>query len=562
MTAPRVLLLEAAGPESMALAATAADRGYQVHSATQPATQLTYSPDLNTLLSGCVLTDFSRPDTAIRDIVEYARRTGVAALLTVNEYLTPLLARACAALGLPGNDPARADAARNKAAMHRAFARHGVTAPTTLVVDDEDQLRRLLAAGRIAFPCVIKPADGAGSTGVTIAHTAAAAIPAWHAARATQRMYGMAGDRRVLVQDYVAGTEYSIESLTQHGRTTHLCATAKTVTLGAYPVEVGHSLPAAMPPAAEKAVHHQVERAIAAAGIRNGASHTEMMLTPDGHCTVIEIGARIGAGHIGALIQHALGIDPWTALWDIALGQPADLTATRHDHATVRFLTTPHTGHLLAVTGLPEPGPHIPQVRLRAAIGDQVEPTRANRSRLGHLIVTGPDATAVDRHAERLLARITIHIAPSPSPRRSPARPHRPRRMTDDRSLRPRTPLPRTRTGSDNRGGRVRRPVPRRGSPPRVQPRLPSRRPRTAPGRRALLLPVRRPAAPHRRRPGPHRGQHPGRPRMRTRWPRPVAGPHRPRPTGRHRLLTRRRRPSPTPCHHPGSRRPRPLRGR
>jgi biotin carboxylase len=63
----------------------------------------------------------------------------------------------------------------------------------------------------------------------------------------------------------------------------------------------------------------------------------------------------------------------------------------------------------------------FPQVRLRAAIGDQVEPTRANLSRLGHLIVTGPDATAVDRHAERLLARITIHIAPSPSPRPEPS---------------------------------------------------------------------------------------------------------------------------------------------
>lgn len=48
--------------------------------------------------------------------------------------------------------------------------------------------------------------------------------------------------------------------------------------------------------AARLAVHHQVDRAIAAIGIRNGASHPELTVRPDGRCSVIEIGARLGAG--------------------------------------------------------------------------------------------------------------------------------------------------------------------------------------------------------------------------------------------------------------------------
>ncbi|WP_241255791.1 ATP-grasp domain-containing protein [Candidatus Protofrankia californiensis] len=420
---PCVLLLEAAGPESGALVATAVASGYEVHAVTQSETHAAYRADLRNLLTGCLLTDFACPAQALHDVVTYAHRIGADAVLTTNEYLTPLLAKVCASLGLPGNDPAHADAARNKAAMHEAFARHGVTAPRTFVVDDKNQLRRLHTTERIIFPYVIKPAEGAGSAGVTVVHDPAGVAAAWQAARTPRGMYGMPLDPCVIVQDYVEGTEYSVESLTQNGSTTHLCATRKAVTAGNHRVEVGHSLPAVLPPYVERAIHQEVERAIAAVGIHNGASHTEVMLTPDSGCVVIEIGARLGAGQIGFLIQHALGIDPWKALLDTALGYPTDLTPTRDDYATVRFLTSPRTGRLASVAGLPTTGPGVPVVHLRTAIGDAVREAQANHGRLGHLVVTGPDADTVDRHAEFLLAQITIDVVPEPAAPNSLDRP-------------------------------------------------------------------------------------------------------------------------------------------
>ncbi|MFG2227783.1 acetyl-CoA carboxylase biotin carboxylase subunit family protein [Streptomyces sp. NPDC048644] len=179
-------------------------------------------------------------------------------------------------------------------------------APRTRVLGSENGLRLLRATGEIRFPCVIKPAGGAGSAGVTVVTDPDHAADAWRAAaRSSRGMYGLPREERVLVQDYAEGTEYSVESITQHGTTTHLCATRKTVTPDAHRVEVGHSLPAALPPGAERAVHHEVERVIAAVGIRNGASHTEVIVTGEGRCSVIEIGARLGAGYIGVLLARA-----------------------------------------------------------------------------------------------------------------------------------------------------------------------------------------------------------------------------------------------------------------
>lgn len=412
MTTARVLLLDAAGPESAALVETALARGYQVHAATVPEQFATYSTELHAAFSGCLRTDFSRPEHAIGDILGYARRVGVEAVLTTSEYLTPLVAEVCAALDLPGNDPALARAARNKAAMAQQFDRCGVTAPHTRVFSHESELRRLAATDQLTFPCVIKPTEGAGSGGVTIVTGGAEAVTAFRVAQKRHGMYGMALDPRVVIQELIEGVEYSVESITQNGKSTHLCVTRKMVTNGVHRVELGHGLPAVLPPKVKQAMYKQVDLAIAAVGIRNGASHTEVMLTPDGQCIVIEIGARIGAGHIGFLIQHALGIDPWAACLDIALDRPAYLSPTRSNYATVRFLTTPDRGRLAAVSGLPDHSPQVPSVRVRKALGETVNGTEDNTGRLGSFIMVGPDRQRVDRDADHALAQVRIKVEP------------------------------------------------------------------------------------------------------------------------------------------------------
>ncbi len=90
MTLPGVLLLDAAGPESGALARAAVARGHQVHAATTTAAYAGYGPELKGLLAGHIATDFTRSGRALAEIAAYARRRGVGAVLTVNEYLTEL----------------------------------------------------------------------------------------------------------------------------------------------------------------------------------------------------------------------------------------------------------------------------------------------------------------------------------------------------------------------------------------------------------------------------------------------------------------------------------------
>ncbi|MEU1010974.1 hypothetical protein [Streptomyces sp. NPDC005890] len=49
-----------------------------------------------------------------------------------------------------------------------------------------------------------------------------------------------------------------------------------------------------------------MDAAIRAVGTCHSASHTEVIVDANGPGTVIELGARLAAGQIGVLIQHAL----------------------------------------------------------------------------------------------------------------------------------------------------------------------------------------------------------------------------------------------------------------
>ncbi|KIH97626.1 hypothetical protein LP52_18125 [Streptomonospora alba] len=405
----RILLLEAAGPESGALARTAARQNFAVYAATHPARYSDYPPWLREILTDWLATDFTTPDRALAEITAFARSNRIDAVLTASEYLTPLAARACAALGLPGNDLGAAEAARNKVTMAARFDRCGVDAPPTSVPHSADAAAALTRRPG-GLPCVVKPAEQAGSHGVTIAHDTDQAVEGYRRARrlAYESTYGLSLDTRALVQPLVAGTEYSVESITAQGRSHHVCITRKHTVAG---IETGHDLPELLPPHTRRRILAETDKALAALGVCNSASHTEVIVEPSGRCRIIEVGARTGAGRIGFLIGYALGIDWWQACIDTSLACPVELSATRSRHAAIRFLTSSRHGTLQGLDHLPTTEPDVPEIHLRAAVGERMEPTSGNSTRLGSFITVGSTSEALSRRADELLGTIRVRLA-------------------------------------------------------------------------------------------------------------------------------------------------------
>lgn len=129
------------------------------------------------------------------------------------------------------------------------------------------------AVRRIGRPAVVKPTALAGSRGVFLWQEEAD-LAVW---TVLVEEYGYDGP--FLVEEYLRGPEYSVETLSRDGEHRIVGITEKL--LGAPPlfVEVGHVHPAPLPPERRRAVEDLTTELLTACGYRFGPAHTEVIWT-------------------------------------------------------------------------------------------------------------------------------------------------------------------------------------------------------------------------------------------------------------------------------------------
>ncbi|WP_405644310.1 ATP-grasp domain-containing protein [Streptomyces sp. NBC_00019] len=263
------------------------------------------------------------------------------------------------------------------------------------------------AVRRIGRPAVVKPTALAGSRGVFLWQEEAD-LAVW---TVLVEEYGYDGP--FLVEEYLRGPEYSVETLSRDGEHRIVGITEKL--LGAPPlfVEVGHVHPAPLPPERRRAVEDLTTELLTACGYRFGPAHTEVIWTEAGP-RIVESQARLGGDRIPRLIELATGLDIEQAIFAGLAGTPAgpaEATAT----AVVRFFAFP-PGHVDEIRGLDTVAGlgYVDELNLRPSPGDTLAEVRDSKSRHGHVIVSGATAEqARDRVAE-VLAAIELVIDGTP----------------------------------------------------------------------------------------------------------------------------------------------------
>ncbi|WP_406202266.1 ATP-grasp domain-containing protein [Kitasatospora sp. NBC_01560] len=289
----------------------------------------------------------------------------------------------------------------DKHAMRDLLAERGlspvsfVAAPTRGEVPD--------AVRKIGYPAVVKPAALAGSRGVFL----------WQGPEDEAVWTGLVDeydyDGPFLVEEYLRGPEYSVETLSQDGRHQVVGITEKV--LGPPPlfVEVGHVHPAPLPADRERAIRELTTALLTACGYRFGPAHTEVIWTPDGP-RIVESQARLGGDRIPRLVQLAGGLDIEQAIFAGIAGTEAVLPAPTAT-ATVRFFTFP-PGRVDEVRGLEAVRAlgHVDELSLKLQPGDVAPEIRDSKSRHGHVIVSGATPEEALARCAEVLSTIEVVI--------------------------------------------------------------------------------------------------------------------------------------------------------
>lgn len=253
------------------------------------------------------------------------------------------VAYAAARLGLPGVSFDTAVKATDKGEMIKAFAAAGVEHPWFIILDgtvDADDI-----AKKITYPCISKPTDSSGSRGVMIVNNKeelAAAVG-----------YSAASGRTgaVIVEEYMRGSEVSVEVMVIGGSPRVLAVTDKLTTGAPHFVEMGHSQPSSLGAKEIAGIEDLARRAVKAIGIENGPAHVEIMLTKDGP-KMIELGARLGGDCITThLVPLSTGIDMVGASIQLALGETPGLEVRFRKGAAIRYADAPQ-GIIRSIEGV------------------------------------------------------------------------------------------------------------------------------------------------------------------------------------------------------------------
>ena len=193
-------------------------------------------------------------------------------------------------LKVPTNGTALSVARRNKYEMIETLRRAGVRCARQFKSSDVEAIVEWSQAE--GYPVVVKPLSSAATDGVRVCAGPEQVRDAAKAVLATETIY-YERNREVLVQSYLAGTEYVVDMVSCEGRryTCGVWEYDKRLVNGTHNIyDREFVLPPDESPVPELIAY--VNTALDALGVRFGPTHAEVILTADGP-TLVEVGARL-----------------------------------------------------------------------------------------------------------------------------------------------------------------------------------------------------------------------------------------------------------------------------
>ena len=360
--------------------------------------------------------DFANPDKAARTVVDLARRQPIDAVVPVDDLTTVVGAVIAAALGLRSSPVGAVSESRNKYRMREALHRAGVPSPPyTLLTLADDPVG---AAGRVGYPCVLKPTILSASRGVIRADSEAEFVAAFRRIAAILRTPEVAalreGADQILVEGFVPGREVALEGLLRGGTLEVLALFDKPDPLdGPFFEETIYVTPSRLPAGLQAAVAACTRDATRALGLSEGPVHAELRLNDAGPW-LIELAAR----SIGGLCSRTLRFGTGLTLEEIILGHALGLELGSLERerrpAGVMMIPIPRAGVLAEVRGVAaaEAVPAVEQVAITAHVGQELVPLPEGSRYLGFVFARGDTPEAVEAALREAHHRLDFVITP------------------------------------------------------------------------------------------------------------------------------------------------------
>lgn len=309
-----------------------------------------------------------------------------------------MMARIAEKYGFPFYSVATAQWSTDKFQMKQRFMEGGVPCAKGRLVKSVGEVEDF------EYPVIIKPRDNSGSRGVKLCRSKEELEASMSEAFEVSKL------DTVLVEEFIEGPEYSIESLHYFDKNQELTAngqepiakviqfTEKKTTEFPYNVELGHIQPANISEENQQEIREIVSLIGKALKFENCPSHTELKINDRG-IYVIETSPRLGGDYItSTLTPLSTGVNLEDQLLHIALGDNIEIDPKQVQYSGVRFfafeegLEIKHVPNAEFVKGWP----HVVDFSFNLKEGEKVNRITSSLNRYGQLILQAGNRDAIE----------------------------------------------------------------------------------------------------------------------------------------------------------------------
>lgn len=254
----------------------------------------------------------------------------------------------------------------------------------------------------MVFPVIVKPRDNSGSRGVKLCRNQEELKTSIDEALDNSKLDS------VLVEEFIEGPEYSIESLHypangQEPTTKVIQFTEKKTTEFPYNVELGHIQPANISDENKQKIREIVTKIGKALNFKNCPSHTELKINERG-IFVIETSPRLGGDYItSTLTPLSTGVNLEDELLKIALGESITPQPIDVQYSGVRFFSFEEGSVIKYVPNVDfvKNWPHVIDFSFNLKGGETVNRITSSLNRYGHLTLIAGNRESIDDAFEK-----------------------------------------------------------------------------------------------------------------------------------------------------------------
>jgi biotin carboxylase len=362
-----------------------------------------------------VTLDFADPLGSAETIARFARSRLIDAVVGVDDLTTVTAAAISQRLGLKANALPAVTTARDKHAMRRCLAEASVPVPRFRLVELADDPAS--AAGKVEYPCVLKPLMLSASRGVIRADDPREFVTAFERIAAILARPDAAppeGARRaLLVEEFVPGREIALEGLLVGGSLHVLAIFDKPDPLdGPFFEETIYVTPSRLPAAMQARVSAVTRDACSALGLTEGPIHAELRVNDRGPF-VLEVAARSIGGLCARTLTFGTGLSLEELILCHALGRPLESLERERRAAGVMMIPIPRAGRLVAASGVDDAKAveAVEDVVITMHPGQEVVPLPEGWQYLGFIFARAETPAAVERALREAHGRLCFDIA-------------------------------------------------------------------------------------------------------------------------------------------------------